>query len=149
MKGREPNGRIRPGKELEEFYASLSQNLLDLINLNTGNPAVDQVLRTHVAFEGDHQNCLLDLFVVWRRDTPITAVASPKIRELRVRAPQSRTGNHVVDGIYFGYGPSVVVEKQPCSASIMDIGPTIATLLNTPLSDTDGKPMAAFCVRQA
>ena len=149
VKGREPAGRIRPGKELEEFCASLSQDLLDLINLNTGNPAVDQVLRTDVAFDGNHQNCLPDLFVVWRRDTPITAVASPKIGELRIRTPRYRTGNHVVDGIYFGYGPSVAAEKQPCSASIMDIGPTIAALLNTPLPDTDGKPIAAFCARQA
>ena len=149
LKGREPAGRIRPGRELEEFCASLSQDLLDVINPNTGAPIVDQVLRTDVLFDGEHQNCLPDLFVVWKRDAPITAVASPKIGELRIRTPQYRTGNHVMDGIYFGYGPSVVVENQPCPASIMDIGPTIAALLNTPLPGTEGKPIAALCGRQA
>lgn len=149
LKGREPGGRIRPGRELEEFCASLSQDLLDLINPNTGAPIVDQVLRTDVLFDGKHLNPLPDLFVVWRRDAPITAVASPKIGELRIRTPRHRTGNHVVDGIYFGYGPSVAVEKQPCAASIMDIGSTIAALLNTPLAGTEGKPIAALCGRQA
>jgi hypothetical protein len=27
----------------------------------------------------------------------------------------------------------------------MDVGPTIAKLLETPLPDTDGKPIAALC----
>src|SRR5437867_784478 len=99
LKGREPAGRIRPGRELEEFCASLSQDLLDVINLNTGAPIVDQILRTDILFDGEHQNCLPDLFVVWKRDAPITAVASPKIGELRIRTPQYRTGNHVMNGI--------------------------------------------------
>ncbi len=147
LKGREPAGRIRPGKELEEFYASLSRDLLDLINPDTGKPIVEQVLRTDVLLNGEHRDCLPDLFVVWRRDAPITAAASPKIGELRIRTPEYRTGSHVGDGIYFGYGPSVTVGRQPCPASIMDVGPTIAALLNTPLPDTDGKPIAALCVR--
>ena len=149
LKGRESAGRIRPGKEREEFCTNLSRDLLELINPDTGSPIVDQVLRTDVLFDGEHRDCLPDLFVVWRRDTPITAVTSPKIGVLRRKTPQYRTGNHVADGIYFGYGPSVTANEQPCPASIMDIGPTIAGLLNTPLPDTDGKPIAAFCVPQA
>lgn len=147
LKGREPAGRIRPGKELEELYASLSRDLLDLINPDTGDPIVEQVLRTDVLFDGEHRDCLPDLFVVWRRDVPITAAASPKIGELRITTPEYRTGGHVGDGIYFGYSPFVTVEQQPCPASIMDIGPTIAALLNTPLPDTEGKPIAALCAR--
>jgi predicted AlkP superfamily phosphohydrolase/phosphomutase len=149
LKGREPAGRIRPGKELEEFSTSLSRDLLDLINPDTGIPIVDQVLRTEALFDGEHRNCLPDLFVVWRRDAPITAVASPKLGELRLKTPHYRTGNHVADGIYFGYGPSVTADKQSCPASIMDLGPTIAVLLNTTLPDIDGKPIAALCVPRA
>ncbi len=145
LKGREPAGRIRPGKELEEFCTTLSRDLLDLINPDTGSAIVDQVLRTDPLFDGEHRNCLPDLFVVWRRDTPITGVASPKIGELRPRTRQYRTGNHVADGIYFGCGPLVTADKQSFPASLMDIAPTIAVLLNTPLPDTDGKPIAALC----
>ncbi len=141
LKGRESSGRVRVGKELEELYASLTKDLLDLINPDTGTPIVDQVLRTDVTYDGEHRDCLPDLFVVWRRDAPIRAVASAKIGELRIRTPEYRSGNHIADGIYFGYGPSVSAEKHPCSASIMDIGPTIATLLDTPLPNTDGKPL--------
>ena len=141
LKGREPHGRIQIGKELEEFYACLTQDLLDLINSDTGTPIVDQVLRTDAVFDGEHRDCLPDLFAVWRRDAPIRAMASPKIGELRAESPQYRTGNHVANGIYIGYGPSVYAEKQPCPASIMDIGPTIAALLETPLPGTDGKPL--------
>ena len=145
LKGREPAGRIRPGRELEKFCANLSQDLLDLIDPNTGNSIVQQVIRTDTLFDGEHRDCLPDLLVEWRRDAPITAVASARIGEIRTKAPQYRTGNHTVDGIYFAQGPLIVANQNPHPASLMDVGPTIAALLNTPLPNVEGKPIAALC----
>src|SRR6185503_4485645 len=44
--GREPHGRVRPGEEYERFCAELEQDLLALVNMDTGRPLVKQVLRT-------------------------------------------------------------------------------------------------------
>jgi predicted AlkP superfamily phosphohydrolase/phosphomutase len=144
LKGREPFGLIRPGKELEEFYECLTQDLLDLVHPDSGNPIVERIVRTDDFFAGEQRDCLPDLFVVWRRDNPIIGAASPKIGELRADDPLYRTGNHVADGIYFCFGPSVPAGEQAHSASIMDIGPTIAAMLGTQLPDADGKPIAAL-----
>ncbi|MEM7758542.1 MAG: alkaline phosphatase family protein [Cyanobacteria bacterium P01_A01_bin.40] len=145
LKDREPAGRISPGRELEKFCAKLSQDLIDLVDPNTGNPIVKQVIRTETLFTGNHQDCLPDLLVEWRRDALITSVASKKIGLLRVNKPPYRTGNHTVDGIYFARGPAIVPNQNPSSASLMDIGPTIAALLNTSLPDVEGKPIKAIC----
>jgi predicted AlkP superfamily phosphohydrolase/phosphomutase len=145
LEGREPAGRIRPGRAQEDFCQLLTRELLDLVNPDTGKSIVDSVLRTEAIFKGEHLDCLPDLFVVWSRNAPITAAASPKIGEIRVTAPAYRTGNHVPDGFYLSAGPGVSKGEQLLSASIMDIGPTIAELLETSLPDTDGKPIAAVC----
>lgn len=144
LRGREPSGRIQPGKKLEEFYVCLIQDLLELVNPDTGKHIVDQVLRTDSIFPGEYRDCLPDLFVIWRRDNPITAVASLKIGELRAQSPRYRTGNHLTNGIYIGSGPAFSRGEQSGFVSIMDIGPTIATLLDTSMPDTDGKPIAAL-----
>ncbi len=147
LKGREPFRLIRPGKELEEFYECLTQDLLDLVHPDTGKPIVEKVVRTDDFFNGERRDCLPDLFIVWKRDTTVTGAASPKIGKLGVGTPVYRTGNHIADGFYFCFGPSVSAGEQSHSTSIMDIGPTIAVLLGTRLPDTDDKPIAALCHR--
>jgi predicted AlkP superfamily phosphohydrolase/phosphomutase len=143
--GREPAGRIRPGRAREDFCRFLTRALLDLVNPDTGRPIVDAVLKTDAAFTGDRLDSLPDLLVVWNRDAPITAAASGMIGEIRPALPAYRTGNHVPDGFYVGCGPGVVEGAHVPPASIMDIGPTVAALLETPLADTDGAPIGPLC----
>lgn len=144
LKGREPAGKVLPGREMEELCAVLTKDLAELINPDTGELIVERVLRTNLLFDGEHQNSLPDLLVLWNQSAPITAVASPKIGEIRLQIPEYQTGNHIVNGIYFGCGSSVTANDCSSPASIMDIGPTIAMLLNTKLTNTEGKPIAAF-----
>ena len=44
--GREPEGLIRPGEEMEAFCDQLTKDLLDIIDLDTGKPVVKSVKRT-------------------------------------------------------------------------------------------------------
>jgi predicted AlkP superfamily phosphohydrolase/phosphomutase len=145
LEGREPAGRVRRGEAYEEFCRSLTRELLDLVNPDNGEPVVESVLRTGEIYRGDHLDRLPDLFVVWSRTAPISAVASPTIGKIRCKDPSYRTGNHVPDGFYVGCGPRAAIGEQKDSASIMDVAPTIAKLLETSLPGTDGKPIAAVC----
>jgi predicted AlkP superfamily phosphohydrolase/phosphomutase len=144
LEGREPAGRLRRGEAHEEFCRFVTKELLDLVNPDTGKSVVDSVLRTEEIYQGDHLDSLPDLFIVWNRIAPISAIASPRIGKIRFKGPAYRTGNHVPDGFYLGCGPRVSIGEQVHSASIMDVGPTIAKLLETPLPNTEGKPITAL-----
>jgi predicted AlkP superfamily phosphohydrolase/phosphomutase len=144
LQGRERCGRIRPGTEYEEFCQWLTGELLALVNPDTGQSIVDAVLRSESLYKGERLDRLPDLFVVWSRKAPILAVASPAIGELRVADPGYRTGNHVPGGFYLGSGPGVSPGQQSSQASIMDLAPTIAELLGTPLPGVDGKSIPAL-----
>jgi predicted AlkP superfamily phosphohydrolase/phosphomutase len=147
VKGREPNGRIARGPEFQAFVDQLARDLLDVVNPDSGQPIVAEVLRTDQVFAGEHQDLLPDLFVVWNRTCPITAAASPKIGEVRIPTPDWRSGNHASDGFFFAYGRSVSAPRNPESTSIMDLAPTIARLLGVSIPDVDGRCMPAFCAR--
>ena len=144
LAGREPQGRIRRGHEMDALCDWLSHELLDIVDPESGEPVVARVLRTDSVFTGESLDYLPDLFVVWRRQTPITGAASPTIGELHVGRHSFRTGNHVANGVYFAMGPRITPTERPCAASIMDIGPTVASLLGTTLKNTDGKQFAVL-----
>jgi predicted AlkP superfamily phosphohydrolase/phosphomutase len=137
--GREPRGRISRGREMDALCEWLREELLDIVDPVTGEPIAANVLRTDSFFTGEGLDLLPDLFVIWHRQTPIVGANSPAIGELNNCMHSFRTGNHVANGFYFIMGPQIIQAKQPCEASIMDIGPTVASLLGTKLKNTDGK----------
>jgi predicted AlkP superfamily phosphohydrolase/phosphomutase len=145
VKGREPHGQIAPGPELQAFLKRLAEDLLKVVNPDSGQPIVAEVLRTDEVFAGEHSDLLPDLFVVWNRTSPITAAASSKIGEVRIPSPAWRPGNHSSDGFFFAYGPSVSLQNDLESVSIMDLAPTIGRLLGVPIPDVDGQCIAALC----
>ncbi len=143
LKGREPAGRVAPGREYEELCAWLTRELQALVNADTGQPAVDTVLRRSEVYPGEHSERLPDLFVVWRRDAPIHAVASSAIGEIRKGDPALRTGNHTAGGFYASAGPGIAAGGEE-PASLLDLAPTIARMLGVELPEAEGRPIAAL-----
>ena len=143
VKGREPHGQIQPGREFEDFCAALTDELLALENPATGGPIVREVLRTTEIYEGDNLDRLPDLFAVWNRAAPIDGVRSARLGEFACRHHALRPGNHIPNGVCFIRGPGIDAGEQTAEASIMDIGPTIARILGTPLAGLDGKSIVA------
>jgi len=141
--GREPQGQVDPS-ELESFLAGLRSELLDLRNLETGGPVVEDVVFPRSYCTGEYVSDLPDAFVLWKRDAPIERVTSATIGEVVVRHRGNRTGDHVPDSLFLATGPGVVSgEVDP--VSIMDFAPTLAALLGVALPVSDGKPIAALC----
>lgn len=139
--GREPGGVLRPGKELTEWYDWIEAALLGLVNPDTGASIVEEVIRSDLHYPGESRGRLPDLFIVWKRESPITAVASTLIGEIREEPGALRSGNHLADGFYLLCGPDFPRASQGKLASIVDIGPTIADLLGNALQDCDGVPI--------
>lgn len=96
--GREPHGRIRPGRDLDEAMRLVTDELLALRHERTGTPAVKRVLKTDDYHRGPRRNYLPDLLVEWNWEEPFTAVTSPSIGTLYSRAEPLRTGDHRLHG---------------------------------------------------
>lgn len=142
--GREPNGQIHPGAECDAFCEALTRDLLELVNLDTGKPLVQEVLRTADLYQGECLDDLPDLLVVWNRDAPISSVGSPKVGEITRTCLVSRLGDHKPDGLFFACGQGIKPGELPQPVPVEDFAPTIASLLGVVLPDVDGAPIAAL-----
>ena len=61
LAGREPSGRVAPGRDYEDFCRKLGDDLLALVNADSGAPAVRRVLRTAEIYEGPRLAALPDV----------------------------------------------------------------------------------------
>lgn len=99
--GREPRGRIAPGRDLETALGTITEELLALRHESTGTPAVRRVLRTDDYHRGPRSDMLPDLLVEWNWDEPFTALTSPTVGVVRCTDVPQRTGDHRPHGAVF------------------------------------------------
>ncbi len=143
--GREPNGRIHPGQEADEFCAQLTHDLMELKNLNTGEPMVKRVVRTADLYKGEHVGDFADLFVVWNKSGWVTSVGSPKIGTIKQAPSGVRTGDHTPHGLFMASAPKLDAGHREEPISILDLAPTVASLLGVQLPGVDGAPIEEIC----
>ena len=139
--GREPKGTVRPGKEYQNFCKALEKDLLAIINVGTGKPIINRIIRTAEYYEGDYLEHLPDLLVEWNQEDPIPAVFSDKIGKIPVNFRHPRTGHHRPGGMFIALEPSIEPGFLNRTVSIIDFAPTFASLLNVSLPDVDGQPI--------
>jgi predicted AlkP superfamily phosphohydrolase/phosphomutase len=141
--GREPDGKIQPGAELEAFCAQLTRDLMDVVDLDTGKRVVARVLRTDELYRGEHRDHLPDLLVEWASDAPLSKIrlGSEKIGEIAGEYRFCRTGDHFPGGMFVAFGPGIKPGTLERTVSIMDFAPTFARMLDVELPDVDGKPI--------
>lgn len=143
LAGRERWGRIAPGADYEALCDFLVAALSELVDPDSGLPLVDEVLRASATYPGPNADRLPDLLVMWQRERPILAAASALIGEIRIGDRGLRPGGHVAGGCYLMAGPRIPRCAAPLPASITDLAPTIAALLDHPLAGVDGRPLVA------
>jgi predicted AlkP superfamily phosphohydrolase/phosphomutase len=133
VRGREPSGRVEPGEDYERWCAFLRSEVERWVDPDSGRPVVERVVRSDEAFSGASREGLPDLFVVWKRDGPITGLSSPAIGVVRADDPGYRSGNHVADGFYVLAGPSVATAGPGDPVEIVGLGPLLADFLGVSL----------------
>jgi predicted AlkP superfamily phosphohydrolase/phosphomutase len=78
LAGREPAGKVRPGAEYDECCKRLIEDRSAVIDIETGRPIVDQVLRISAVYDRQHFDGMPDLVVLWTREGSPRAVGSRK-----------------------------------------------------------------------
>jgi predicted AlkP superfamily phosphohydrolase/phosphomutase len=149
--GREPSGKVLPGREADALCERLKRDLMDIEDLNTGKRVVSDVVRTRDLYRGEHLDDLPDLLVIWSPDVPLgTAVVgkpgngkvrlgSEKLGVLEGENRYCRTGEHRPEGMFIASGPGLEPGALQRTVSILDFAPTITRLLDVDLPDVDGK----------
>jgi predicted AlkP superfamily phosphohydrolase/phosphomutase len=138
--GREPHGRVRP-EALDAACEQLTKDLLELVNVETGEPAVRRVLRTAEHYDGPLTPTLPDLIVEWNFARPIDGVRSSKAGTVTAHDAEERTGDHRPAGLLLATGPGVRPGMLPRTVRSEDIAPTVAAALGVELPDVDGHPI--------
>ena len=137
---REPEGRILRSRS-RQAACWLAGRLLDLVNLDTGEPVVERVLLTddhYARFEGD---AFGDLIVEWNRTAPIERVWSPATGVVQLPYDHWRSGDHHQRGLLLATGPGIEPGRRSERVDVVHIAPTLAASLGVELPDVDGVPV--------
>jgi predicted AlkP superfamily phosphohydrolase/phosphomutase len=154
LRGREPDGVLRPGAEAEAFCRQLSDDLCAIVDERDGRPLVAAVHRTDALHAGPRRDSLPDLLVEWN-PMPIgcAGLAGGRGAEIRVRSAKigtlvgrneyGRTGEHFPTGRFVCAGPAIAPGGE-ATASVTDLAPTICSLLGVPAPGMDGSVIPAL-----
>jgi predicted AlkP superfamily phosphohydrolase/phosphomutase len=138
LAGREPMGCVAPD-EFDGVCRCLADDLLALVNLDTGAPAVRAVERSDKWYRRAPTDTIPDLFVEWNASSAIETVTSPKIGVVHARYTLWRTGDHRPNGLLLARGPGIPSDALLPDMAIEDFAPSIAARLGLALDDVDGR----------
>lgn len=140
--GREPHGQVRPGAEYDAVCDQLAEDLLALVNLDTGGPVVRRVTRIEEHYDRESHDALPDLLIDWAHDAPVDAVWSPKTGVVYGPYSHWRTGDHRPDGLLIASGPDIPAAAVQPTVDMVDLGASLAARLGVRLvDDVDGHPV--------
>lgn len=139
--GREPNGRVAPDA-YEDCCRLIAAGFQSLVDPATGRRVVQDVVRVADRYPGPRAAAFADLLVVWDAPAPITAVASDAIGVVENGPPSDPAGNHRPGGWFVAAGPGIAPGAAPRAAAIVDLAPTLATLVGVALPEAAGTPIS-------
>ena len=136
LKGREAHGLVEPGEEFDELCEFLREELIQVVDADTGRPLIERVHRTNEFHEGPYLDEMPDLFVEWAPLLGIRAIGSPSFRTFDLAFDGNRSGDHRPEGLLMLRSPNG--SRLPSVVRGEDVAPTITSLLGVPFPDATG-----------
>lgn len=133
--GREAQGRVRPGRDLDDLCQRLEADLLALVNVDTGTSVVDRVERADAYYQRESLDAMPDLFIEWNHDHPIETVWSPRFGMIQGAYTHWRTGDHRPGGLLLTRGPGTVPRAELGTVDVHRLGASIAAKLGVSPAD--------------
>jgi len=138
VEGREPNGKVKPGKQYEDLVLELISKLKELRDPKTGKVIFDRIYRKDQIYSGPYAVAAPDIVFL---DSSMTYRAHRMFEfgNRNMIAPDPiYSASHRMEGILVASGADIVCKKS--SANIIDLCPTILYLLGVPIPpDVDGR----------
>lgn len=133
LRGREPEGIVEPGAHYNAVLQRLENDLSQLIDPQTGEGAIEKVVRTRELYGCEHPEVLPDLIVHWKSCTHfVDRVVHPKA-ELTQKKPEFfRDSEHTDRGFFAAAGPAIVGRGQIADVEVLDLAPTFLAMLDEP-----------------
>lgn len=135
LRGREPQGIVEPGPQYEFLLSQIEADLKQLVDVRSGKPAVERVIRTADAFRCGPHSVLPDLSVEWR-STPylMDRVKHSKVELLQARPQYNRSSYHAFGGFVAAAGPSILAGNDSGEVSPLDFAPVFLSLMGEPFA---------------
>ena len=140
LEGREPCGRIHPDRR-REVLQWLSERLTELVNVDTGGPAVRRCQISEDVYDRSPDDAFGDLFVEWERSAPIERVWSPATGTVRMPYEHWRQGDHVREGLMLATGPGIRGGRRRSASGTQEVGATLAMAAGMPRADLAVEPI--------
>jgi predicted AlkP superfamily phosphohydrolase/phosphomutase len=152
MCGREPEGVVHP-EDRNQILAEIEAGLHRLKDPETGRSVVDRVWRREQVYHGQALEKAPDLIVQWSEEQYHSrALWNPRGGVMLDPGKWKSTrmvlsGHHRREGVIFATGPFVSPGTSVKGAGIVDIAPTILTIMGLPLlPDFDGRALDELTV---
>lgn len=126
--GRDPRGKVQAGRELEALISEVSESLLEIENVTTGQPLVDEIVRVDDFVKGPARDLFPDLLVSWNLSGTPRAVRSPRIGSIEWEETSFRTGDHSRDALFIIAGHGIIGGAEASPLTPMDVGATVEGL---------------------
>jgi len=134
LQGREPEGVVEPGAEYEALLDRLEGDLMQLVDPETGEPAVKHVTKTGQAFHCGPPQSLPDLFVEWKPASHfMRRVVHPRAELGQPKPEFFRGSDHSHQGFFAAAGPLIQRRGGIGDISLLDLAPTFLSLVGEPV----------------
>lgn len=150
LEGREPRGNVASGEPYRQLLQSLRAELSGLVNPVNGRRCAHGVHVMDEAFEGPERQHLPDVVIGWDVDAEVLdQIQGPAAGLVSGRrgyeTPAYYTGNHRPNAFLLGYGCDITSGECAGGGHIVDIAPTILTMLavDSP-PHLEGRALPAF-----
>jgi predicted AlkP superfamily phosphohydrolase/phosphomutase len=139
LRGREAGGMVEPGEDYDRLCTAIANGFSTFVDADTGEPVVESVMRIDQLFsQARRRNNLPDLVVRW--------AASPAANHREIvssqygsipwptpgRNPDGRSGDHCAEGFLLAAGHAIEPGSRIAEAHILQLAPTVCTLLDVP-----------------
>lgn len=131
LKGREPNGIVEPTGSAA-LSRELERKLLGLRDPRSGRKLVQDVIHVRTALAGVPPELHPDADLVVRWEQGANDMAEDSAAGRLGPAPFWKSGSHRPTGFVIGLGPTLSPTRPPGRAQVIDVAPTILSLLGVP-----------------
>ena len=131
LRGREPRGRVA-ATDADSVRRELTAMLLEVRDLDTGTPLIEDVLDVRDVEHGAALARLPDLLVLWHQGALGERVEAPWLGRIERPYRGHRTGDHRPDGVIAVRHPSLQAGASDEAIRTVDIAPLVASILDAP-----------------